>query len=235
MSQPSIAVLTAAFYPSTAPLWRLERSCKQFGITLHPYGVGEPFVSWAHAKIGRLIKAIEPIDAEIVLYTDAADTWFLTHLAEIEQRFRRTGANVLVSGEKECYPLRELGERFPVAEYRYPCAGQFMGYRNRLLEVLRLLEELPVPRESSNDQTKWVVGIAERLLGDDVIVDTRAEIFQTTASESKVTLAMNEPLNRIQNIKTGTHPCLLHFNGGGDKEGRMKPYWDECLKVWEKL
>ena len=148
-----VYVTTACFYPTEQPIWRLRKSCDHFGIPLHPYGVGETFVSWRHAKVVRLIQELERLGLRSdrrythVLYTDGADTWFLDDLRRFCDdwwlNFCHEEDNMaVVSGETECYPLGELHDKIPESEgpYRYPNAGQFFGRIPFLIDKLREID-----------------------------------------------------------------------------------------------
>ncbi len=235
----SIYVTTACFYPTEQPIWRLRKSCEHFGIPLHPYGVGETFVSWRHAKNVRLVEELETIKDRYAyaIYTDGADTWFLDGLERIWEQFEMMlyaleyyGKTVqtIVSGETECYPCAELHNWFPKdgGIYRFPNAGQFFGKTEFLIDKLREIDDAYKKLDDYNDQSYWLRAFADGRM-DDVVIDTRATLFHTMSS-----LGMEFTAETVGNriYVTDLHawyaPCAIHFNGGG-KEERMQEWWEK--------
>ena len=243
MTPSDICVMTACFYPDESQAWRLSESCRNFGIPLRTYGVGESFTSWRHAKMLSLIDEIKNAkkDFRYILYTDANDTWFLNGLDIFIERFLKIAATVVndgvvssypmavVSGEKDCYPFDNLSSVFPDrGPFRYPNAGQFFGDAKYIQKKLTTLEkryrEDPLKDSSghlhgNNDQGYWLRGFADQAeVMDRTIVDVDAELFQTMSSSKHID-------DDFEKWNAGHSPVSIHFNGG-DKEEKMKRYWE---------
>lgn len=228
MTPDSIYVTTACFYPDASPIWRLQESCSRLGIKLHPYGVGEKFQSWRHAKNRRLVEELEAIkkDYPYAMYVDGADTWFLaglewfcaTFMGMAAQHYAKHGVIVdaLISGETECYPHGHLHEHFPAdrGPYRFPNAGQFFGKTKYLIKKLNEIDKAYSEQDDYNDQGYWLRGMADGRL-DSVVIDTYGALFRTMGNSP----SDGEPPDHA--------PLAVHFNGGGNKETRMRQAWEQ--------
>jgi len=208
-----LQVYSACFYSDSTPAKRLVESCERFGLPLTLYGVGETFQNWYHAKVIRLREELEKSDADIVLYTDAADSWFL-HADSFVEKFNRFDTRLVVSSERNCWPDGSLHSKFrpDIGSYRYPCAGQFVGYRESILVMFDAFYGWDY---GHNDQAYWLKLMADRCF--DAKVDSNCILFQTMDSE-RLDDTMQKCLGRLWNVETSTMPCLVHFNGGSKHE-----------------
>lgn len=207
----TLEVFTACFYPDQRPIWRLAESCKRFGIKLTPYGMGEPYQSWRVMKLTKLIPEIERSRADVVMYTDGADSWFtgdpkpsLFHGRSLADH------RVVIAAERNCWPYPELSSRFNVGSY--PCAGQFVGYRKTVLDALRAAAAVKLTSEEQNDQASWLMAIATNR------VAVQIDAIRYHFGDPEDVKPAESPL-----------PKCVHFNGGGDKEARMKPWWEKTM------
>lgn len=209
----NLQVISACFYADVSPARRLIQSCQRFGLPLHLYGVGEPCKSWFDAKVTRLIQELEKLDADVVLYTDAADSFLVAPLPDIDC--------VEISGERNCWPDGTLSRLFDFGRnsvtYKYPNAGGFCGPRLGVIENLSALPEV-----SENDQECWHHAYRDHC-GVYAAIDGDAEIFQTMDGEILGGTLAKRSDGRLVNLYTMTTPSIVHFNGG-NKEARMAEF-----------
>ncbi len=208
-------VVTACLWANTEPINMLQESCFYYGLKLNVYGVGERFVNWKEAKVDKLIEILTALDDDIVLFTDGFDSFIIRPEQEIVDRYRAYNTPVLLSAEKSMYPLSEYSDHFNAdSEYRFPCAGGFMGDRKKIIDILNTLKtkymNYDIP-EKHNDQALWVAYMVEN--GKDVKLDTLCKVFHPVSTG-------------IPNMDT----CILHFNGpkgGSDIEKNQYKYFEQ--------
>lgn len=228
-----LVVVSAAFYPTLGPVKMLWKSAYKFGMEPSFYGLGEPPRDWIYMKVTRLLEHLRLLRAQgytHALYTDGRDSFFVAGKSEIESKYSRLGTPpCLMSAEVNCWPDGRLGTEFPQTEYvyRYPCAGQFMGEIDFIVDRWQKMFERydQDPEEPRIDQG-WI--IKSMLSGelDGLVLDHHCEIFQSAADES---VRANRGIAR--NPVTGSYPCVLHFNGGymdpeTGRAERMLPIWE---------
>lgn len=220
-------VVTANFYTNQDQIFRLRDTANYFGIPLVTYGAGQQFVSWVDTKLTKLSEFLIPIKHEydLVLYTDGGDSWFMTNLDEIIDKFNSLNADLLVAGEKDCYPLSHLYEVFPKTPYkaRYINCGGYLGYIDYFVEQLEIIRH-SYHGTDTNDQALWIRGLADGKVK--YTVDSKCEIFQCLGGMSWETDLIFRN-NRVYNRDTDSYPCILHNNG-------VKIYMDQiynnCLR-----
>lgn len=235
-------VFTAAFYDRDYDdkIKRLKATCGKFEIMLNVYGRGE-FFSFFDSKIRQMGVFLDRIkeDYTHVLYTDAADSFFLSGLEEVLQKYEKMGKpKLLLSAEKSCYPFADLISRFPadVGPYRFFNAGGFIGEVKPLLDTLSRLKSYYYI--NNNDNAHWMRAYDERKI--DLTIDHKCEIFQTMSDvDYGIEVVLESPMSdyvfdkqRVYNKETGTYPCLIHFNGpkgeGTRNDKLMHEIFNEC-------
>lgn len=208
----SLAVITPAYYPNEERFLLLKWSCELHKIPLFPFGVGE---QWPGDAIGHFdgaplaIKNL-PSDVDLVLFTDAEDSFLLAGEEEIRWKFALVDAPVVLSTEQSLYPwgMDETWARniHPVSlsPWRYVNGGGWMGSPKNLL---RVLEEAKA-QEWPEAQGKWIM----QYVKDGAIkLDSECRIFQTMSGPLCDNVKIRKP--RVVNIITGQEPCVLHYNG----------------------
>lgn len=208
-------VVTAAFYDRDydEKLYRLLATAQMHNIEVHPYGKGE-FFDFFKSKIPALREFIEQFRGQYahVLYTDAADSFFLAGLDEIMYRYDRMGApSLLVSGEKGCHPYAYMKKYFDSkysTPWRYMNPGGFLGHIDWVLRALEAIERYADP--NTNDQGPWMKALDDRAIL--VKVDQDCDIFQTMSDHVEGELDTDSN-GRLRNTITGATPCIVHFNG----------------------
>jgi hypothetical protein len=210
-----LAVLTAGFYDRDydEKFTRLKWSADHFSIPLQVFGRGE-FFSFFDSKINKLGVTIDNLknDYTHVLYTDFADSFFLSGLDEIIEKYAWMGSpELLVAGEKNLHPFGGLKDIFPETSdpYRFFNPGNFIAEIPAILDVLSKCKRYYTLQ--TNDQGHWLQAYAEYKFP--MVIDTKAVIFQTMSDaefEKEFQLRKN---GKLQNLITNEFPSIVHFNG----------------------
>lgn len=226
-------VITACYYPDTSKISTMLESARRVGITVEPYGVGEPYGGFMDSKCVKLIPVLEKITTKYVLYVDGADLVFQKSLEEIEARYKRIAdERILVAGDHSLHPFGRKknwfvkrapdGCRFP-----YPCVGVFMGPKTELIRAMQRMLDL---REKigniindkfyENDQGWWVLGMThgrfQAVIDYDCLVSVSLHYYKKEWFMNGMTPRRME--NRVR-------PCIIHFNGKSIK----KPVYRQVL------
>jgi hypothetical protein len=198
----------------------LRDSCAHFGVELQTYGEG-PWPGYVAGKITHAIPFLESRKEKYVLFCDASDTMMVRNPTDLVGRFLSFGRPVVISAERDCFPLRELASKFPPAEsgYSFPNAGGFMGERDA---VIAALEYMNTAYEDGEDQARWIRLIAEN--PSSVAIDSWCSIFQTMSGGAGSNVRFDG--GACRNQRTGTHPYLLHFNG---RTAGIEEVYQRCL------
>ncbi len=204
--------VTACFYKNTDPIKMLLNSAYTLRIPMNYYGLGTAYTPMS-AKIDKLVDSLRSagdVGYSHAFYTDGADAFLLRGEEEIKEAYERQGAPpCLISAERECAPITDIEDRFPAREdYRYPCAGGFMGEIPYLIKALTGLGKyLDDPEIECNDQAYWQIDIIRH---NAAMIDSECLVFQTMSGGADTHLTWDgEYFNNV----TQTHPCVLHFNG----------------------
>ena len=187
-------------------------------------GAGEP--GWDTSgpagidKLRWLRKELEngDLDHSVILAADGYGTLPVVHADELLKRFAEMDADLVISGERTCWPDVSLApdlDRFhaasplPEAPYRYPCSGLFAGFAADLQCVLR------AGTDSATKDDQFY--LQRRMLDDGIAgderrwrVDGEAYLFQSIArSEDDIERRGGHPFNHA----TQCHPAIVHANG----------------------
>lgn len=183
----------------------LEKHGYDYEHILKPFSFGHqlPVIrDWCTAYTG---------DCTHILYTDCFDTLCFTDSQEVikkyEDRFR--SPKMLISAEKNCYPLWERAGEYPdcPTPWKYVNGGGWMveiEYFKELCKIENLTNE-------SHDQV-WLMDVYLR--NKEIQVDNNCEIFQTIAFSNREEWIKEE--GRFRNVGTNTLPVFFHGNGHTD-------------------
>jgi hypothetical protein len=186
------------------PGWhKLKASLEKFGYEyehiLKPFAFGHqlPIIrDWCNVYSG---------DCTHLLYTDCFDTLAFSNEEEVIRKF--PDCKMLISAEKNCYPLWERAKEYPETPtpWKYVNGGGWMVE----IEYFKELCKRENLTEHSHDQV-WLMDVFLRNQGE-IKIDTNCEIFQTIAFSN---VSEWEEINgRLKNIGTGTLPIFYHANG----------------------
>jgi hypothetical protein len=174
-----------------------------------------------HRMLYEAYKKFET-EYKYVVYSDGADTYFL-------RSFTPPDNKVIFSAEKACYPNPERAIDFPIttSPWKYLNGGNCCAPASLMIEFYerygldKLSGDVNGQKEST---TAYLQGVKD---GFPIELDTNCELFQTTAFEDAGDFELTE--KGLYNLKTGTHPHILHGNGRTD----MSTIYD-YFKIWPK-
>lgn len=142
---------------NTKELDYLKYTASIYGYTLDVIGVNQDFhylnkIKWLNAYFNQKI-SIDPGEAygdddDIIIFTDAYDTFFVDKIETIVEKFKNSDCKILWSVEK-LYMHHRIDENQPLydtwakhcgygytAGYNYINSGGFMGYRKELKKLI---------------------------------------------------------------------------------------------------
>lgn len=222
----------------------LQASCRHHGLELMALRSNRPMVPSKGGDLREKDRCLQIYldsvpDDELILFSDGYDAIVTASAERIVGLYRGMGTDVVVSGERVCWPPQpELEDRIPPARtaYRFPNSGGFIGTAGALRTLLeRIVTRPPLPRAPWSNQARWVAAYA-----DDpscLRVDDRCELFCTLTGkgrDAKRWASMEEARKdsafyeveaervarelvpdggRLRLVSTDTFPCHVHFNG----------------------
>ena len=206
-------------------------SCQRFAIEPTLLGWGQPWVGFGR-KTTDIRRAINDLPGDsIVLSVDPFDVVFLTHLAELEERYRPyhgkfvCGALKLGWGLASVYnaEFNKSGEAIPKTEFGYDHlnSGTWIANADCARSVIDRLVEQEKMTDKDMDQERltsmYVRGDAE------VALDWRCDLFHNLLFRDFLTRRPNLSdlefaQGRVLNRATQTWPCLLHASGNARME-----------------
>lgn len=233
-----LTVVTACYWDNDMPVQDLATSCKIAGVDFHSYGIKEVFTSWKQSKIDGLIKYLNGLNYEYVLFTDGFDSLVVRDKTAIIDSYYMYNASIVISAEKNCYPMEKQEHLFKKHDsgYNYPCAGGFMGKRQKIIDTLEfisskysnvVLGDTPSDHKH-NDQVYWQVAYLQGELDGIVELDHKCELFLALSGDDPKEVLRHDRKG-YRHRELGTHPSVIHFNGpkgGSDNEKNMKLFSD---------
>ncbi len=133
-------------------LERFRKSCSFYNVPYIILGLGDEWKSGT-AEDGVLLdpggaqkihylreelKSWPELEDHIVMFTDSYDVVFCASPQEILKKFRSFQSELVFSTEKTCWPDESIMDQYPQVdtEYKYLNSGGFIGYANRILEII---------------------------------------------------------------------------------------------------
>ena len=207
-----LVVILAAHTPYKGAL--LERSCKRMGVEVVRYKEGEPWPN--DYRVGKLVHGLEcvlslPNDVTHVMHLDSSDSLVLAGPLEIVGKFeaiRKAGdGKILIQGEKNCYPDKRLEQRYgpALSPWRFVNSGGWIAERVDAAIAMRRVADL----STYCDQRCWTHAYLNQVVP--VEVDESCLIFQSMYLQERNEFTLSG--GRLSNLKTGSTPCILHWNG----------------------
>src|ERR1700751_4193390 len=232
-----LCVIAAAYYSDDSPCELLKESCELLKIPLHLYGLGQPFASLREAKVVQLKRELGKLDTEYVLVTDASDTFLVAKGDEILEKFARRSCRIMVSAEKNCYPvtLDEMHnpKYISTMPWKYLNSGGYIGKREDVIDLLQVLLEIKSDRRMfrsrDRDNDQYLLSIAYLLSLYPISLDRFCDVFQTLWPGIGKEFGWDQN-GRLVNTITSSRPCVLHFNGNApglrEAYGQSKQLFD---------
>ena len=243
-SPSAFALDTCVFASDPAQAGEALTAYGKLGYHPRVLGSGEP--GWDTAgpdgirKLRWLREALVEDEAprqSVVLAVDGYDTLPVVSGEELLRRFAGMGSDLVIAGERTCWPEKTLAARFDTlaggdpAPYRYPCSGTFMGFGE---DMLAALQDVDNPQHG-DDQ----LYLQRRILDDPAPwrIDREAYVFQSLShAEGDVDRRDGWPFNST----TRCYPALLHANGPSNLDTARpldyrEPELDERVGAWMEV
>jgi len=226
-------------YPRIGLMALLEASSIRSGCRFvclpRRWGVGQTFTLFT--KLTLLKSYLDSGDVgldQVVLFTDAYDVLVVEDSGQILEKFWRSGADIVFSGESNFYPaegrenIRAEFDKLD-SKWRYINSGTYIGY----VWALKRLVDYCVERigagdydrtKAPNDQPIVQEFFLNGLNSDEcrMLVDVEPEIF-CCINASSDDFAVSK--SRIRRAATGRSVSILHANGGKYNLDILERYW----------
>lgn len=193
----------------TRRLTQLLESCKRQGISLDILGMGKPFRGFTE-KIIQVQEYLETLpDSDVVMFVDAYDVLILATGEHILDAFLSMNAPFIVSGEKICFPDKELACKYPKSPtpFAYINSGGYIGYVGY---IKQLFKDFPSFKAEDDDQRLVTTNYLEH--PDKYCIDYHCQIFLTTYDMRYDELDIDKKRGAVHNVVTHTTPCVIHGN-----------------------
>jgi hypothetical protein len=154
-------------------------------------------------------------DDDVVLFTDAHDVRVLGRAMDVLARFKKVGARIVFSAEKNCWPDAHRACEYAFSpedddsEYKFLNSGAFIGYVGDLKRLFA--EHAAEPLDYSTDDQRYYTRLflAHQHEKERIRLDTRCRLFQS------LFLAHQDVCpTSLVNHKFATRPLVWHGNGG---------------------
>ncbi|XP_013108802.1 procollagen-lysine,2-oxoglutarate 5-dioxygenase [Stomoxys calcitrans] len=204
---------------------RYIRSAKVYDIEVTPLGLDQEWKGGDMDGLGggykvnllrEAIKAFKDEKDTLIMFTDSYDVVFTTRMSEIVRKFKESGAKVLFSAEKFCWPDTKLASKYPTVEPKaspYLNSGAFIGYAPQVWSLL----EKPLG-DLEDDQLYYTKTFLDETLREKlgIKLDTESKLFQNlNGAKDDVKLDVDLETNKgtLKNINFLSTPSVIHGNG----------------------
>lgn len=171
-------------------------------------------------KLNLVKDALKPYknDAEtIVIFSDSYDVIYTSPLGEIVEKFKKTGARILISAENLLWPDTKLKDQYPKFDGPggwYLNSGMYIGYCDAVYEMLKYN---PI-KDKDDDQLYLTKVYLDEALRNKLSIklDHTSEIFQNLNGAIEQVMLQVDPdsgESYIYNTAFKTRPSMIHGNG----------------------
>jgi hypothetical protein len=195
-------------------VYYLMDSCHQKSILPTVLGYGEPF-SFKY-KVEKIRNYLETLpENDVVLFVDAFDVMIIKTKEELLSDFLALQAPFVIAAEKNCYPFRELKEKYAqsASPFGYLNSGGYIGYvwavKKTLARLLDLCVSRPYPYQNEDDQGLFTRDYLEH--PDEYHLDRESKIFLCLAKVTDDEVVI-DPKTGVFCVPTGSYPGILHAN-----------------------
>lgn len=148
-----------------------------------------------------------------ILHIDYSDTKFARSSTELFEEFIKTGKDIVISTEKNCWPYLNavsswFGVDLPQKEFFYVNSGAVISKTEKFYEILKELEKICLDSNIDfwDDQGVWqYYNLKENNLSKDI----NSEYFFSTAELDETYYKFEDG---VITTKFGTKPYLIHDN-----------------------
>lgn len=181
----------------------LVNSCSiyQYDLEYHDFN----FQNFRQFKIDHILEYLRNSTDEIIMYTDALDSWFLRD--DVLKVYKKYFKNkVVISANRDHYPVSDLYTDFPETDessFKFICSSQFIGERKKLIALFETMQQAYA---GYVDQEAWHLLKAKGLA--DFEIDHKCRLFLNMTQVSADELTDDWMLK-----ETKVRPCSIHFGG----------------------
>jgi hypothetical protein len=204
----------------------LSSFSKKKGYVIHTRGKGEQWSGYGFKLRHTLNIAKKLRQNEVLMHLDAFDTFVLTDASEVLEKFRKTGANIVVSTETVLAPTwefnnqdiqKEMDRIYPKGpnRFRWINSGTYIGYAGAIVNLLTAMGsdfhcDLPTGQKMSScdDQRCFHTFFLKENNPHKIMLDYNQDIFHCMQGVDKYSLSPKRLYS-----ETGSMPCVLHGNG----------------------
>jgi hypothetical protein len=148
-----------------------------------------------------------------ILHIDYSDTKFARSSTELFEEFTKSGEDIVISTEKNCWPYLDtvsnwFGTELPQKEFFYVNSGAVVSKTEKFYEILKDLERICLNSDIDfwDDQGVWqYYNLTESNLSKDI----KSEYFFSTAELDDTYYKFEDG---VITTKFGTKPYLIHDN-----------------------
>jgi hypothetical protein len=159
--------------------------------------------------LGRELATRGVSDDQIVLFVDGYDVVFNGPLLDyLDAMGKHPGCDMLVAGERVCWPNSSLQRHFPMttSPYRFPNSGCILARAGALKQLCEGV------RSADDDQEKLTSFIMSNPAR--VRIDHTCSVFQTLSDVSLTEFSVEIGKSVVLNKTFSTRPMCIHGNGG---------------------
>lgn len=148
-------------------------------------------------------------DVKELVFVDAYDVIMLSTPQEVQGKIKNR-KKMFVSVEKVCWPEPVLSLLYPKtkSEWKYINSGTYYAPRD---VFMKLFDKFP-PKHDQDDQL-WLTNIFLSS-PNSFVLDYDCEVFQCHSFVKEDDYEYKD--GRVHNLKTGSKPVAIHFNGKSD-------------------
>jgi hypothetical protein len=150
---------------------------------------------------------------DTILHIDYSDTKFARSSKELFEEFTKSGKDIVISTEKNCWPYLHavsnwFGTELPQEEFFYVNSGAVMSKTEKFYEILKELEWICLNSDIDfwDDQGVWQY---YNLKENNLSKDLNSEYFFSTAELDETYYKFEDG---VITTKFGTKPYLIHDN-----------------------
>lgn len=203
---------------------RFMHSAQLFNLDVDVYGLREEWLGGDMSrgpggghKINILrnnLKKYKDNKNLLLMFTDSYDVVFASGKDEIIEKFKKSGADVLISAEDFVWPDRSLASKYPLLKqdgYRYLCSGGIIGYAPAVYNLLTLKSV----NHTDDDQLYYTHIYLDSRDRFNIKLDHTANLFQNLNGNRKhIELKFGDDNDvRVVNTRFNTIPSVIHGNG----------------------
>jgi hypothetical protein len=208
--QQKLHIYTVATRPDPG-LDALVASCRRKGLGLHVLGHHNRWQGFGNKYLwtAEYLDLQKLPDDDVMVFIDAFDVLTLADEQEILQKFRASGARIIYTAEKNCYPDVSLADRHPASPtpFRYLNSGGGIGYVADMRAMIAAINF----KTTDVDQHEIMLYCLNH--PDKIVLDTQCEFFLPLFAVEESELKVETDTGRVLLLQTNQQPCFLHGNG----------------------